>query len=269
MLKKICGALLIVSSLASTSANASGALPMQKSEPACFPWYVLLGTGYAWSEKVGTSNPDPHIWDFANEGYDARIGNEAFYTLGIGREIGDYLNTDLSYTSFSQFHYQKNQTGSSTSNPGFTGNSRTRFYDLDNKNVLINLMLHPAYSSRFILQVGEMNIIPFIGAGAGIGINRVGNFHTVTQEGATTSISKPETTTAFAWQGSAGLSLHPEKSHFFFDLGYRYYDGGKYETSDEALVNVGGANGTLLTNLPRWKGRLTTNQIFANVRLAF
>lgn len=237
-----------------------------KNTSAMGPWYAYVGTGYAWSLNAGINNPNPAAWDFANEGYDSNLGHGGFYSIGFGRNICEYLHMDLSYTNYATLHYQKYQTGEGSS-IGSTGNTRTRFFDLDSQSILLNFALLPA-EEQFSAHLGGVYISPFINAGIGIGFNRVGNFHTVASNGAVTTIADPNNTANFAWQGSLGLTMHPDCSHLFLDVGYRYYDGGHFESDNVFTINTGGASGAKVQAQPM-RGKFTSNQVFANLRYLF
>lgn len=248
------------------------------------PWFVLLGTGYAWSKKAGISNPNPARWDASAQGYDAKLGNSAFASLGVGKQLCRYLNIDLTYTNYvNDFDYQKFQTtppNTIPSTPNFTGNARTRFFELDNQSLLVNATFHPG-ADQFALKLDRFSIFPFVDVGVGIGFNRVSDFHTIGYVqipnsgpipptafgiGSNTSIGTSDTTkSSFAWQGSVGLSVQPVSSYLILDVGYRYYDGGKFEGPDALVANTLGRQGSEGNTTP-WEGRLKTDQVFINVR---
>jgi len=250
-------AAVVVSSSAATKTN---------NEATMGPWYAFVGTGFAWTLNTGVSNPDPTNWDFANEGYDSDLGHGGFYSLGFGRSITDYLHLDLSYTNYATMHYQKYQTGQGTK-IGSTGNTRTRFFDVDSQSVLINFILQPI-EGTFTAQLGDVSVFPFIGAGIGAGFNRVTNFHTVSSLGSVTTIGDPNNNTDFAWQGTVGLTAHPNCSHLYLDVGYRYFDGGKFKSADVFTINTPGSLGAKASAAPL-QGRFKSNQAYANLRYMF
>jgi opacity protein-like surface antigen len=231
------------------------------------PWFVAVGGGYAWSNESGVSNPDPDFWDSSTQGYNANLGNSPFWSLGIGKQVWDYINFDISYTDYDTFHYQKYQTASDATTPGFL-RARTRYFDLNNQSLLVNVTLHPR-SHQLSFNCDQFSIFPFISAGIGAGFNRVNNFYTVgnvSGVGSTSSIGEEDVThTAFAWQGSAGLTIMAVNSYLAVDIGYRYYDGGDFNGPDTIMVNNSPDTGNVIS-APAWSGRLTTNQAFVNFR---
>ncbi|WP_419420759.1 outer membrane protein [Legionella sp. D16C41] len=232
--------------------------------PTC-PWFASIGTGYSWTEKPGIKNPDPTFWDFANEGYDASIGDRGFYTFAVGKSIQEYIDVSVLYLNHEVFDYQKFQTGQSGGQTGFSGNARTRFFQLANRALLVNGFLHPdPYWSGF----ATIGITPFIGGGIGYAYNQVRHFQTVgtqvvdgTAIGSTTSIGSDTGHDSFAWQGSAGLSFRTTQSHLGVNLGYRYFDGGKFHGPSRIYANSDGfANGR------SWRGHVKANQLFFEIQ---
>lgn len=225
-----------------------------------YPWFASIGTGYSWTEKSGITNPQPSFWDDAIQGYNGNLGNRGFYTFAVGKQVYRYIDLNLSYLDHENFNYQQFQTGGS-STPGFTGNARTRYFTLDNRALLISGSLHPAESIYSLLS---LNFTPFVGAGIGYAYNQVRNFYTIgtatidgVTVGSTTSIGNPANRNSFAWQGSVGLNIQPQISHLSVDIGYRYFDGGKFNGPSTVYTNASG----FLTGLP-WLGRLEANQAF-------
>lgn len=223
------------------------------------PWYGLIQTGYAYSFDAGISNPDPLFWDAAAQGYNANLGGSPFLGVGFGRSILYYLRVEAAYTYFQGFHYQKFQSGSSGT-AGFTGSKRNRYFDLDHQNVMFNFSLYPEKHCYFSLA--RLDVSPYIGLGLGAGFSRVMNFHTVAYSegvGSTTSIGTKTNRTALAWQGFAGIRLHPSRSCMNFDLGYRYYDGGRFQGPNFVYANTKDLQGNP-TSGKAWRGKLRTNQ---------
>lgn len=220
-------------------------------------WYGIIGAGYAWSMNTGIENPDTSFWDPAIEGYNANLGNSPFITIGVGKTFCNMFCFDVGYSYYQTFHYQKFQTGTADT-MGFTGSSRTRFFDLDHMNVLANFSY---YSTCFAYDFCFARFTPFVGAGIGLGINRVSNFHTVgltNNVGSTTSIGRATTKTSFAWQATGGIEIRPTCSALSIDIGYHYYDGGRFEGPSLILSNT---LGTAQNGSP-WKGRLKANEVF-------
>lgn len=231
-------------------------------------WYGILGIGYAWSQKAGINNPDPAEWDASIQGYNANLGGAPFTKIGFGRKFLYYLRADATYTFFDTFHYFKFQTGVSDT-VGFTGDNRTRHFDLDNQNLLFNLSFYP--EKHFHLTGLSLDISPYIGGGIGVSFYRVSNFYTVAETdgvGSTTSIGDSVNNNAFAWQGLVGIRVHPVKSCISFDAGYHYFYGGTFKGPTMIYSNDSTFLGAA-TYAPAWKGKLKTHQLNLSFNYAF
>ncbi|BCA96239.1 hypothetical protein TUM19329_26000 [Legionella antarctica] len=225
-----------------------------------YPWFASIGTGYSWTNEPGIINPDPTFWDFSNEGYDSPLGNKGFYTFSIGKQVHEYVDLSLMYLNHEVFNYQKFQTGGGTT-VGFTGTSRTRYFQLQNRALLVNGFLHPA---NYLYNPVGLELTPYIGGGIGFSNNEVQDFHTVGTTtvagvaiGSTSSIGDDTSRNKFAWQGTVGLNIRPQQSHLSANIGYRYFDGGRFEGPGTVFTNSDGFE----TSIP-WSGRLKANQLF-------
>jgi len=234
-------------------------------------WFAYVGMGFAWSKKAGIKNPDPSGWDVAIEGYDNDLLNSPCYFVGFGRKLFNYLSLDLSFICFNSFHYEKHQTGISPT-PGFTGTIRTRYFDLDNQGLLLNLSLLKPCTGNIQIDFDKISLAPFAGGGIGIGFNQIFNFHTVASStpngGKTTTLEDPSFNLGFAWQLFTGISLFSKNNNLNFDIGYKYYNGSKFKSAKKILINTSGSEGTILV-VKSWKGYLKTHQIFADFRFLF
>lgn len=232
--------------------------------PTTSPYFVSVGAGYAWSRDAGVRNPDPAFWDPSVNGYDENLGSMGFYSLAAGRSVHPYVDLSFSFLKHLEGNYQKHQFSPVADTPGFTGQSRTRFFKLDNTAYLVNASLHPAES---MFETVGISVMPFVGAGIGLGHNVVKDFHTVSlvpttgnSVGSTTSIGNNNSRTGFAWQANAGLNLRPANGPFSFDVGYRYFDGGRFETARTVLINTGTPTG-FSTASRGLSGHLKTNEL--------
>ncbi len=266
----LTGTLFAGSTAQPTISPETAAKPAATSEK-CFRkrnWYGYVGSGYAWSMKAGIHNPDSDFWAASDQGYDARLGNSPFFTIGFGRRYFDILAFDVAYTYYQTFHYQKFQTGETV--PGGIGSRRTRYFDLDNQNGMFNISLYPEDHASFPL--GSLKVSPFVGVGIGFSVNRISNFHSVsfdeaTGTGSTTSIGNDTTTVKFAWQAMAGLRFHPRQNRFNFDVGYRYYDAGRFTGPNRIIGNTAIGQG-IAEKVKPWKGRLHTNELTLTLNLS-
>ena len=126
---------------------------------------------------------------------------------------------------------------------------------------MANIILH---CNQPYTNLMSLNISPFISGGIGAARNRISNFYTVgssPDEGSISSIGRPLGKTAFAWQGSVGLNFQPTDSHVSTNIGYRYYDGGRFTGPSVIYSNTAGWE----TSTP-WTGRLTANQVFFELK---
>lgn len=230
------------------------------------PWYGIVGTGYAWSTNTGIRNPDADFWDDSIQGYNSALGTSQFFTFGFGKQLSKYAFVDMSYTYYQTFHYKKFQTGENTAAPAFASRNRTRFFDLDNQNILFNLSIYQ--NKYFAWNTICLEFSPFVGAGIGVGLNRVTNFHTVTASGATTAIGSSSSNNSFAWQVFGGIRIRPMGSCISFDLGYHYYNAGSFKGPNRVYINEPPFFGTSVA-AKAWKGKLKTNQVNAAFNIPF
>lgn len=255
--------------LLSITARASEVLPDSK---ACvddkLPVFLILGTGAAFSNNANIS-ANNSVWDTAEQGYNARLGNSEFYTAGIGVSFTPLVAASLEATRRPSFSYSKYQTppDSASSTPGFLGD-KTRYFDLANTSVMANLLLNGQGLDWTLAPTNNISISPFVGLGAGVSYNEVSNFHSVlpitnssTTGSTVASVMSSNTTSAFAWQAMLGVDMR-YKQKFGVEIGYRYFDGGVFHTNNYIQAD----NTALAGEVPPWKGRLTTNEAFLNLK---
>jgi hypothetical protein len=231
-------------------------------------WYGKFEVGYAYSYTSYLFNPDPAVWDKALEGYAASLGGAPFVQVGFGTNVLRYLDVDVSYTHYQNFHYQKHQTGYSSSS-NFSSYLRSRFFSLTHQNVMLNASFSP--KEQLYVSFLELETTFFAGMGIGCGFSRVFPFYTVGYDkgvGSVTSSGIKRETTSFAWQGSCGLRIHPKNSCCSLDVGYMFYDGGAFKVSEELSINDRVLAGDLDKVRPL-RGYLKTNQITISFQCLF
>jgi hypothetical protein len=162
MINKKIGFLLLLTSLP----LCAGTMGVSAGD---YPWFASIGTGYSWTQKPGIVNPNPAEWDASIQGYNSSIGNRGFYTFAAGKHVYQYVDLSLSYLANEVFNYQMLQTGTS-STPGFTGNNRTRYFNLANRAVLANVILRP---EQQYFSVSSVGFAPFLGAGIGYALGMI------------------------------------------------------------------------------------------------
>jgi len=258
--KKIFQNSLISLSMLLSSTSFAGAIELP---PAPSPWYVVLGGGYAWSNSTHT-NLDLSFWDPALEGYNSRLGYSPFITLGVGKRVCPILLSEVTSSYFNDFLYRRYQSSTQAPTPGFTGTSRVRHFDLNNFNVLYNLILN---SDHFGLNFFHIYFTPFIGVGGGLALNTVKNFYTNVATGDVTSIGL-NTMRVLSGAGQAEVGLMAYVSDkLSVDMGYRYYYGGDFRSVSSIFITTGSGSPAAIA-APAWRGTLTANILFAEMRFS-
>lgn len=239
-------------------------------------WYGQVGAGYAWTTNAGIHNPNPLVWDAAIQGYNDDLGGASFASLEIGRLFGRGFSTGLRYAFYDTFHYQKFQTGTSDT-PSFSGNSRHRFFDLDHQHILVHFTFDPLKFIRCRPILCGIKISPSLEVGIGPGFNRVTNFHTVglleipgtgTAVGSTTLIGATHSEVSFAWEAGVGVKFKVECLNLSWRIGYRYYDGGRFQGPSTVYPNSV-LNQGLATRATPWKGHLRANEAVFQIDFGF
>lgn len=229
------------------------ALPAENNHP----FFITLGTGASFSNNADIK-VDNTIWDPAPEGYNSKLGKSWFYTLAAGYKFTPLISGSIETNfrpSFKYSKYQSNVPGATT--PYYYG-AKTRKFALDSTAVLANITLHGEGLNLFTKLNSNTTLQPFAGAGAGVAYNKVSDFYSVLQDNSQTitSTMEPKTKTSFAWQVNAGLEFK-YKERTGLSLGYRYFDGGKFE-SNNYLTSINLA-------VPAWQGNLTAHEVFLNL----
>jgi len=236
--------------------------------------FAQVQSGYSWMQKTNIACATvANGWDFANEGYNAKFNNVAFWDFLIGVRPASFIDLAISYGIYQTMHYEKYQTGESAT-VGFTGNRRQRFFDLDHKNILFNIIVHPT-NKNLSLNLSNLKIFPFIGTGIGAGFNQVGNFYTVAYStddeigvGSVTTLGQRCNSSSFAWQANIGLTFSSIRNNVSFDIGYRYYNGGKFRSANNFMINTLDYAGKHFAT-PGWQGIMSTNQLIFAFRFDF
>lgn len=112
-------------------------------------------------------------------------------------------------------------------------------------------------------EVNWGGLVPYVKAGIGFSINRMGNLHNFGyyNNAEYKVYLNGETTTAFAWDAGIGTN------YFFNDkvsvgLGYRFIDVGRLTTSNSFYEGL--ANPYFATNAPQTISPLQTSNVFLN-----
>lgn len=240
----------------------------------CSSLFLLLGTGASFSNRASISADSP--WDPANQGYNANLGQTAFYTAGIGYQFNPLISVDIEATIRPSYSYSKFQTTSpQAASPGDLG-IKTRKFDLANTNAMANIIVNGQGLNLFA-KLGPCTILqPFVGLGAGVAYNTVSNFRSILATGPAaaptsrdvSSLMDPYTNATFAWQAFAGVEVIHAQT-WGVDLAYRYYDGGIFKSNNYLTNVLTGGGFTLPITVPRWNGRLTANEAYLNLKYFF
>ncbi|MFC3907529.1 outer membrane protein [Legionella dresdenensis] len=271
---------IITASLALGLSSTVTAGTMGPVAPQTSDWYFTGGAGYSASRNADI-RVFSGVWDNAAQGYNNDLGSTALLFAGVGYYITDYLSIDARYEHRGDYRYKQYQTGANTGTSGFTGSARTRFFDVSSDAAMFSAWLDLGnLSPQLQWAANGITITPFVGAGLGVDYLDVSNFRTVGNSfvdgnqvlrSEVSSINQTTTDSAFAWHVGAGLAaqLTPKTS---LAVGYNYFDGGKlpfpnYITSSTTSPNAAlGRNGV---TVPAWDGRLTANEVYAELRVRF
>jgi opacity protein-like surface antigen len=248
-MRKTCGFLLLVSAC-SLNAASMGITDLEN------PWYGSIGTGL--------NNARGSEWDTPVEsGYNnSNLASRGFYTFEIGKQVQHYVDVSLLYLNHETFNYQMYQQRIATTGK-IANNASNPTVNLNNRALLVSGFLHPDHDWY---KISTVSLSPFIGGGVGYALNQIDNFYPTgsapTRKAGITSNSSIAVN-SFAWQASAGLSIHPI-THLSLDVGYRYYDGGAFDTTNPAFTNTHSSNSLSLTT--PWAGHVSTNQLFLDFK---
>jgi hypothetical protein len=236
--------------------------------------YILGGVGASFSNDANIS-ADSSFWDPSPQGYNTNLGTSEFYEGGLGYNISPVFSVQITDTYRPSYAYRKVQTPVGGNTPGFLG-GKTRYFNLDDNALLATVVLHGAgLSDRLAWKVGQASMLqPFAGVGLGIAYNTVSNFHSEPMSPpadapkrdipSVAAMMMPYTSHALAYQGLLGLELtHKNMS---IDFGYRYFNGGQFQSNTYITNPVAGYNYPTLA--PAWKGTLTANEVFVDLRYA-
>lgn len=219
------------------------------------PWYGSIG--------AVLTKTNPNRLEIPAEHYNNSLANRGFYTFEIGKQVQHYVDVSLMYLNHETFNYQMYQQR--IANTGkLPSNSVNHNINLNNRALLVSGFLHPDHDWY---KISTVSLSPFIGGGVGYALNQIDSFYPTGSTPVNRSAigsSSPQSTNSFAWQASAGLSIHPV-THLSLDVGYRYYDGGTFDTSNPSFSNTNTHSSSLSLTTP-WAGHLSTNQLFVDFK---
>lgn len=166
-----------------------------------------------------------------------RPSNTFAYGGGLGWTFNKNFRADLNLTHYNKYKYAHN-----------VENKKVK-QNFDNTALMLNGYFDLAHSSF-------TNAIPYFTAGVGGSYNQAKDY---VKEGV--GMSRGASSLQFAWNVGAGLAFKIERVHL--DIGYRYNDFGRANTSKTAI-----ARGRLYEVSPV-KARLKAHTISAGFRFNF
>jgi opacity protein-like surface antigen len=158
----------------------------------------------------------------------------ALYSAAVGYNPSDLYSVDVEYIYRPNYTYEKYQTSTAVDTIKFNGN-KTRYFNLQSNSLMANLYLHGSNYARTFWQ--DFRIQPFIGAGIGVGFNKVSNFHSEKDPAVgdyIVAVEQDRLRSSLAWQLSAGLEIL-SCNYLNLDAGYRYYNGGTYNSNNYVI----------------------------------
>lgn len=223
----------------------------------------IIQTGYAWSMDVVLTNPDPSIWGTSEQGFDAKVGSSQFVTLGVWSQMTEVIQTDITFTFFLPFHYQKFQTDTATQD------TSVRFFDLTHQNIMLTVRFLPGQSYALSLQDYIFSV--FGEGGVGASSFTVTNFHTVAFDRelgvtSTTDIANRTLSPSLAAQVGTGVRIQHASSRLTLDIIGRLYKGGTFTTNATTVQNTADSGGSQITTTP-WQGQFQATQILVSLNI--
>lgn len=229
--------------------------------------FISIGGGYSWTNNADIS-ADTSFWDPAPQGYNGSIGNSSILNAEVGYIVNPLFSFGFGASYRGDYSYSRFQASSSASTAG-AGANKTRFFDLDNTSIMADLYFNKFGNQNYFNYciIPHTYIHPFIGAGIGVAYNHMSNFHSVLANGTNpaevSAVETDYTRKSFAYEAMTGLML--VLSHTVsIDGGYRYFNGGKFQSNTFVASQ---ANGSPLEG-PAWTGKLTANEVFAEINFS-
>jgi opacity protein-like surface antigen len=243
-----------------------------------YPFYLKLGVGGSFSRDANLK-VDTRSWDPSPDGYNANLGDTAFYEVGFGYVFSPLWNIEVAGTARPSFEYEKFQRAvANNTNIGALGD-KTRKFKLSNQSLMFNLVLDTLGLStdQWVYDFGNnRQLRPVFAAGIGVAYNKVYDFHSVTQNVVQSgppvvvnvaSIMNENRHSDFAWQLLAGLRLTCHE-RVTVDLNYRYFNGGTFKSNDYTIDLPVGAGTNQPISSPPWEGKLKANEVVVSANIA-
>ena len=258
--------------------NTPIAVPNKLSnERPDYRWMTSSYVGYAWSGLAGIANPNPKQFNAVKPGDtdDGNFGNVAYAGFSLSRKFSKYYLLSFSYDVYGAFVYRRyHQTATAPERQAgveILGIPYSRSFSLDHQGALFNLILDLPKKFEYVYK--EMHLKPACSGGIGMGISKVKNFQSlgftdIVPYSQITTISPTSTTINFAWQCTVGLGMRPRNSAVSFGVAYRYYNGGRFASSNIFILNDDENMGQPV-QLTAWSGKLRTQQLKMYINAEF
>ncbi len=243
-------------------------------------WKTYAYSGYAWSKKAGIVNPAPLYFTNVLPGDtdDSNLSNANFIGIALHYNLNRFHTLGASYESYATFNYQKFHNRGSLAVEDIDLNSGyERQFFMNHQSAMLEGYLK--FPARWGVILGGLNITPLVGAAVGVGINNLFGFEAISfrredfvNDTLITSIAKNNIKKGMAWRIETGLNFESCNSNVSFGVSYRYYDGGRFATSNLYLTNGYSLIAPpidSLTVLPPWTGKFKTNQIKMYINVSF
>jgi opacity protein-like surface antigen len=236
-----------------------------RSEQESPSYYIRVEAGPSFG-LCAAIEPNPIIWDSAQEGYDAKLHTAPMVGLEVGVNFCDLWSVGARANYRSKFSYCKKQTPLNSATNGFLGN-KTRFFDLDATSFILNLMINRTDNPYCALTICKTTLAPYVGLGIGFARTTLYNFHSVRADMATLgtfitnevgSIMSPNGMNTFAWDAQVGCNIS-FCSNISLGIGYRFFDAGRFKTNNY-LVDVLAGLTTPIVVYP-WCSRLRASEL--------
>jgi len=225
------------------------------------PYYSIgfsTGGSFALKPKL---NVDTSVWDPSPEGYNSRLSDTYFFGANLRYDTGPKMAFSFEYTKKGDSKYRKYQT----SELGIAGSigDKTRFFKLQNETFMVNALIKaPAISERLIFHLYGHKVVPYIGAGLGMAINYLSDFHSITSAGVSTSIMNGNTSRNLAYQFIIGAESEVTKN-ISLGVAYRFLNAGRFESNNY----IYGPQNLGFIPVPAWNAILKTQEIVFSIRL--
>ena len=258
--------------------NTPLAEPLKTASGPDYKWSTSSYVGYAWSDQCNLTTSDPNLFEqpATGETNNGPLGNVPFAGFVLRRHLYKFLELGFSYDIYGAFGYREYHINgiAPATRAGvevLTSNNYARSFLLDHQSALANLYI--LLPKSWEISVRKLHIFPILSGAAGIGISKVKSFQTFSYSATApysqiTTLGGTNTTKKLAWLVNIGINFQPQRSAVSFGVAYRYYNGGKFESSSAFVLNDSYNQGTVV-ELSSWVGTLKTQQFKIYINAEF